>query len=169
MFWYIRQYVSTCNLCLQIKPIQYTLLVLEIQWNTLSIDFIVELPKLSRHDVVMTVVDSVLKKVYFILTYTTVTVEGAVRLFLHYIQKLHGLPRQVVSDQSLQSVILFIQKLYRLLGIRLASSTAWHPQCCCLVMKTYRPLEVSIQEELNRVPCWIFVLRALNRKRFPRI
>jgi len=29
-------------------------------------------------------------------------------------------------------------------------------RCCCLVMKAYRPLEMSIQEELNRVLCWIY-------------
>jgi len=43
----------------------------------LSVDFIVELPLFSRHDAVMTVVDSVSKQVHFIPTHTTVTVEGA--------------------------------------------------------------------------------------------
>ena len=51
----------------------------------MSIDFVVELPKSSRHDTVMTVVDLVLKRVHFILIYTTVTAEGAARLFLYYI------------------------------------------------------------------------------------
>jgi len=67
----------------------------------LSIDFVVELPKSSRHDIVMTVVDLVLKRVHFILIYTTVTAEGAARLFLYYIWKLHRLSRQVVLDRGL--------------------------------------------------------------------
>ena len=45
-------------------------------------DFVVELLS-SRHDVVMTVVDSVLKRVHFISIYTIVTVKGAARLFLY--------------------------------------------------------------------------------------
>jgi len=53
------------------------------QWDTLSVDFVVELPLSSRYNTVMTVVDSVSKRAHFILTYTTVTVEGVARLFLH--------------------------------------------------------------------------------------
>jgi len=76
----------------------------------------------------MTVVDAISKRVYFIPMHTTVTAEGAARLFLHYIWKLHGLPKHVVSDHGPQFVALFTKELYRLLGIRISSSTAWHPQ-----------------------------------------
>jgi len=76
----------------------------------------------------MTVVDSVSKRVHFIPTHTTVTAEGAARLFLHHIWKLHGLPKRVVSDHGPQFIASFTKELYRLLGIRLSSFTAWHPQ-----------------------------------------
>jgi len=76
----------------------------------------------------MTVVDSVSKRVHFIPTHTTVTAEGAARLFLHHVWKLHGLPKRVVSDRGPQFVASFTKELYRLLGVRLSSSTAWHPQ-----------------------------------------
>jgi len=76
----------------------------------------------------MTVVDAVSKRVHFIPTHTTVTAEGAAQLFLHYVWKLHSLPQRVVSDRRPQFVALFTKELYRLLGIRLSSSTAWHPQ-----------------------------------------
>jgi len=66
--------------------------------DTLSVDFMVELPESSRHDAVMTVVDSVSKRVHFVPMHTTVTVEGAARLFLHHIWKLHSLLKHVVSD-----------------------------------------------------------------------
>jgi len=89
---------------------------------------VVELPESSRHDTVMTVVDSVSKRVHFVPTHTTVTAEGAARLFLHYVWKLHSLPKRVVSDCRPQFIASFTKELYRLLGIRLSSSTAWHPQ-----------------------------------------
>jgi len=92
------------------------------------VDFVVELPLSSGHDAVMTVVDSVSKQAHFIPTHTTVTAEGAARLFLHQVWKLHGLPTCVVSDRGPQFVARFTRELYRLLGIKLASSTAWHPQ-----------------------------------------
>jgi len=76
----------------------------------------------------MTVVDSVSKRVHFVPTHTMVTAEGAARLFLHHVWKLHGLPKRVVSDRGPQFVASFTKELYRLLGVRLSSSTAWHPQ-----------------------------------------
>jgi len=61
-------------------------------------DFIVELLLSSRHNTVMTVVDSVSKRAHFIPTHTTVTAEGAVKLFLHQVWKLHSLPKCIISD-----------------------------------------------------------------------
>jgi len=58
----------------------------------------------------------------------TVTAEGAARLFLHQVWKLHSLPTCIVSDRGPQFVACFTRELYRLLGIKLVSSTAWHPQ-----------------------------------------
>jgi len=132
---YIGQYVSTCDLCLWTKPWRYSpvgklqpLSVPDAWWDTLSVDFVVELSESSGHDAVMTVVDAVSKRVYFIPTHTTVTVEGAARLFLYYVWKLHGLPKCVVSNCGPQFIALFTKELYRLLGIQISSSTAWHPQ-----------------------------------------
>jgi len=94
----------------------------------LSVDFVVELPFSSGHNAVMTVVDSVSKRVHFIPMHMTVTVEGVARLFLHQVWKLHSLPKCVISDRGPQFIACFTKELYCLLGIKLASSTAWHPQ-----------------------------------------
>ena len=64
----------------------------------LSVNFVVELLEFSGHNTVMTVVDSVSKRVHFIPTHTMVTAEGAAKLFLHHVWKLHGLPKRIVSD-----------------------------------------------------------------------
>jgi len=102
---YIGQYVSTYDLCLRTKLIRQALVgelhplqIPDSRWDTLSMDFVVELPLSSGHDAVMTVVDSVLKRAHFIPTHTTVTAEGAAWLFLYQVWKLHGLPKCIVSD-----------------------------------------------------------------------
>jgi len=132
---YIRQYVSTCDLCLRTKLIRqapvgelHPLQIPDSQWDMLSVDFVVELPLSSGHNAVMTVVDSVSKRAYFIPMHMTVTVEGAARLFLHQVWKLHGLLKCIISDCGPQFIAHFTKELYRLLGIKLVSSTAWHPQ-----------------------------------------
>jgi len=92
------------------------------------VDFVVELPLFSEHDTVMTVVDSVSKRAHFIPMHMIVIAEGAARLFLHQVWKLHGLPKCVISDYGPQFIACFTKELYYLLGIKLVSSTAWHPQ-----------------------------------------
>jgi len=91
-------------------------------------NFIMELSLSSGYDAVMTVVDSVLKWAHFIPIHTMVTAEGAARLFLHQVWKLHGLLKCVILDHGPQFVACFTKELYCLLGIKLASSIAWHPQ-----------------------------------------
>jgi len=112
------------------------------------VDFVVELPLSSGHNAVMTVVDSVSKQAHFIPTHMTVTTEGAARLFLHQVWKLHGLPTCIVSDRGPQFVARFTRELYHLLGIKLASSTAWHPQ-------TNGQME-RVNQELDQY-LWLFV------------
>ena len=96
----------------------------------------------------MTVVDSVSKRAHFIPMHTTVTAEGAARLFLHQVWKLHGLLKCIISDCGPQFIACFTQELYRLLGIKLASFIAWHPQ-------TDRQTE-HVNQELDQY-LWLFV------------
>ena len=89
-----------------------------------------------------------MKRAHFIPTHTTVTAEGAARLFLHQVWKLHGLPKCVISDRGPQFVAHFTRELYRLLGIKLVSSTTWHPQ-------TDGQME-RVNQELDQY-LWLFV------------
>ena len=97
-------------------------------WDIVSVDFISELPDAHGYDAIMNVVDFATKQVHFVATHTVVLAEGAVRLFLNHIWKLHGLPHAVVSDRGPQFVADFMHELYRILGIKVAASTAYHPQ-----------------------------------------
>jgi len=153
---YIGQYVSTYDLCLRTKPIKqalvgelHSLQVLDLRWDTLSVDFVMELPLSSGHDAVMTVVDSVSKRAHFIPTHTTVTAEGTAWLFLHQVWKFHGLLKYVVSDRGPQFVTRFTRELYRLLGIKLASSIAWHPQTDGQTERVNQELDQYLQLFVN--------------------
>ena len=58
----------------------------------------------------------------------TITTLGAAPLFLAHVWKLHGLPKQVVSNQGPQLIAELTRELYCLLGIKLAPTTAYHLQ-----------------------------------------
>jgi hypothetical protein len=97
-------------------------------WEVISVDFIVELPESHGYDTIMCVVDSLTKHVYFILTHTTINTKGTALLFLKGVWKHHGTPRVVISDRGPQFIAGFTHELYKLLGIKLALLTAYHPQ-----------------------------------------
>ena len=132
---YIGIYVKSCELCNRTKvqhkrpsgelhPSQTP----EERWDVVSVDFVVELPDSHGYDAIMNVVDSLGKRAHFIPTHTTITAEGSARLYLREVWKHHGTPRTVLSDRGPQFVADFTRELYRLLGIELATSTAYHPQ-----------------------------------------
>jgi hypothetical protein len=132
---YIGEYCKTCDLCLRTKaqkrPPMGELKPLPIpegRWDVASVDFIVELPESQGHDTIMVVVDSVRKQAHFIETHTKVTALGAAWLYLQDVWKLHGLPWTMISGCGPQFVAQFTRELYHLLGIKLAASTAYHPQ-----------------------------------------
>jgi hypothetical protein len=100
----------------------------EFRWDTISVDFIIELPEPHGYDAIMNVMDSVSKVSHFIPTHTTITALGAACLFLVHGWKLHGLPKQVISDRGPQFVAELTRELYHMLGIKLAATTAYHPQ-----------------------------------------
>jgi transposase InsO family protein len=100
----------------------------EAPWDTISIDFIVELPESHGYDAIMCIVDSLTKRAHFIPMHTTINAEGTALLLLKEVWKHHGTPWVVVSDRGPQFVAAFTRELYKLLGIKLAMSTAYHPQ-----------------------------------------
>src|ERR1700759_708833 len=132
---FVQRYVEACDLCLRTKPSRHApfgvLRPTETPhqpWEAISVDFIVELPQSNGYDAILTVVDSLTKRVHFIPTFTTVDTSGLANLYLQHVWKLHGLPDKIVSDRGPQFVLRFTKELSRLLGIRLATSTAYHPQ-----------------------------------------
>jgi hypothetical protein len=76
----------------------------------------------------MNVINSVTKRMHFIPTHTTITAEGAACLYLREVWKHHGTPQVVLSDRGSQFTAGFTRELYKLLGIELATSMAYHPQ-----------------------------------------
>jgi hypothetical protein len=132
---YIGTYCRTCDMCLRTKkdrraPVGHLqpLAIPQYPWQIVSVDFITELPEANGYDAVMVAVDTLGKRAHFMETHTTITASGAARLYLNHIWKLHGLPEGMISDRGPQFVAEFMRELYRLLGIRMASSTAYHPQ-----------------------------------------
>ena len=59
---------------------------------------------------------------------TTLSTARTAQLYLQPFWKHHGLPKKVVSDRGPQFIAEFMKELYWLLRIKLAATTAYHPQ-----------------------------------------
>jgi hypothetical protein len=132
---YIGLYIKTCDLCNRMelqhwRPSRepHPTRTPEEWWDVISVNSIVKLPDSHGYDVIMNVVDSVSKQVHCIPTHTTISAEGAAQLSYREVWKHHGLPRAVLSDWGPQFIAKFTCNLYCMLGIKLATSTDYHPQ-----------------------------------------
>jgi hypothetical protein len=132
---YVASYVKGCDRCNRTKTFPAKLAgrlvpnpVPQDIWQIITVDLIEGLPESQGFDSIMVVVDRLSKMMHAIPTNKTVTSEGVARHFRDHVWKLHGLPEQVISDRGTQFVSGFMKELYTLLGIKMAPSTAYHPQ-----------------------------------------
>jgi len=80
------------------------------------------------NDSILIVVDRLTEMVHFVPTTERTTAEELTRLFRDNIWQLHGLPKSIISDRSLQFAAGLIRKLDGLLGILTKLLTAFHSQ-----------------------------------------
>ena len=97
-------------------------------WEDLALDFIVELPNSKGYSTILLVVDRLTKYAHFGALPANYTVTKVVELFCGMVIKLHGLPRTIVSDRDRIFTSQFWKKLFEMMGTRLKTSSAYHPQ-----------------------------------------
>src|SRR5882724_3431701 len=132
---YIVEYAKGCDLCNCTKnylasPARKLMpnCIPDHHWQIISVDLITELPWSHSYDTIMVVVDHLSKHTHAILMMSDVMVSGVAQLFRDHIWKLHGLLEEVISNQGTQFGSNLMHSLSQLLKIRLAASTAYHPQ-----------------------------------------
>ncbi|MBW0560255.1 hypothetical protein O181_099970 [Austropuccinia psidii MF-1] len=131
----IKDYVSSCQQCSRNKNIHHKkfglLKPLQIPsgpWNSLSMDFITQLPLSSNFDSILVVVDRFSKMAIFIPTYSTITALDLAQIFINHVFSKHGLPISIVSDRGSLFVSSFWTQLCQQLKISRDLSTAFHPE-----------------------------------------
>ncbi|GJJ71552.1 hypothetical protein EMPS_03902 [Entomortierella parvispora] len=73
-------------------------------------------------------VDKLTKLAHFVPSTTSATAIDVAHQFFDNIFKLHGLPTSIISDRDTRFTSRFWQELHKLLDVKLALSTAYHPQ-----------------------------------------
>ena len=124
----IEAYVKTCLVCQQDKEEQQLpagllepLPVAEIPQDSVTMDFIVALPKSQGFGSIMVVVDKF--SATFIPCPPDVKVDEAARLFFKNVMKLWGMPKSIINDQDPHLIGKFQREFFKLVGTDLNFST----------------------------------------------
>ncbi|KAK2882762.1 hypothetical protein Q8A73_021695 [Channa argus] len=111
-FWWpsmardVREFVSACPVCAQTKTscrppfgLLHRLPIPRHPWSHISVDFVTSLPPSQGNTVILTVVDRFSKMAHFIPLPALPTAKETAEVLVRNIFRIHGLPRDVVSDR----------------------------------------------------------------------
>ena len=135
----VQSFCETCHTCKTSKPSNqkpYGLLnplsVPSYPWESIGMDFVGQLPESGNRDGMfdsITVVICLLTSmVHLIPSRTNYNASQLAELIFEHIYKLHGLPRNIISDRDVLFTSTFWKQLHRLIGTKLRLSSAYHPQ-----------------------------------------
>ena len=129
----VDNFVSRCRVFQHAKGIiqntrLYTPLPIPTRpWDSVSMDFILGLPRTKRgHDSIFFVFDRFTKMAHFIPCYKTSDATHIANLFFDEVVKLHGLPRIIISERDVKFTGKFWRNVWKKLGTRLNFHLAYH-------------------------------------------
>lgn len=111
-------------------------------WDKISCDLITSLPETkSGYTAIYVVVDTLTKMVHFIPTTSDVNTEQLARLFVREVWRLHGLPKEIISDRDPRFTGNFARAVCKIIGTKQSMSTAYHPESDGQTERVNRVLE----------------------------
>ncbi len=110
----IMKYVQECITCQKNKSEQnYSASLLQQlpitnkKWESISMDFIIGLPKVQERDSILVVVDRITKYAHFFPISIHYKAPQIAELFFKEVFRLHGSPRNIISDRDRKFLSLF--------------------------------------------------------------
>lgn len=131
----IIRYCRTCDVCQKTKSPNFTKFGMLIPnpipsrpYQSISMDFIVNLPWSDGFNAIYVVVDRLTKHASFIPTTTGLNSEGFALLFVKFIVCRFGLPESIVTDRDPRWTTDFWLSIAKALQTKMSLSSSHHPQ-----------------------------------------
>jgi hypothetical protein len=153
----VQAFVASCDSCQRnkssnrkpyglLRPLQ----IPEDTWHSVSFDLITSLPQTaSGATAIVVFVDRLSKMVHLAPCKDETGAEGLADIFLNTVFKLHGLPRELVSDRDPRFTSKLWQSLLKRLGVTQAMSSAYHPQTDGNTERVNRVLEDMLRHFID--------------------
>ena len=121
-----------------LKPLDIT----QWKWDSISMDFVMHLPRSVRgHDSIWVIMDRLTKCAHFLPINQKMSLDKLAELYVKEIVRLHGVPASIVSDRDSRFTSRFWQSLQNALGTQLRISSAYHPRTDGRSERTIQSLE----------------------------
>ncbi|KAI2646936.1 Retrotransposon-like protein 1 [Labeo rohita] len=140
-FWWrmlrrdVQEYVQACNICARSKspnaPSTGELQPLPVPkrpWTHISLDFVSGLPDSQGKNTILTIVDRFSKAVHLVALSGLPSAKTTAELILEHVVRLHGFPKDIISDRGPQFTAKFWQAFCHLVGTTSSLSSGFHPQ-----------------------------------------
>lgn len=131
----IKTFIAQCKICQQAKldrskylGLLQPLPVPDQAWQIVSLDFVEGLPRSSKADTILVVVDTFSKYAHFLPLLHPFLALKVAQIYLDSVYKLHGLSLSIISDRDRDFTSHLWQELFRLTGTTLKMSSSYHPQ-----------------------------------------
>ena len=128
----------------------HSLPIPDIPWESISTDLIISLPLTTTgFDAILVWVDRLTKMVHLCPALTSFGAEQWARAFVDNVVRLHGIPKSIVSDRDSRFTGHFWTAVCKLLDIKQAMSTSFHPQTDGQTERANRTLEDMLRHYIN--------------------
>lgn len=148
----VQNYVRNCQVChrnkydLAASPgLLQPLPVPKGVWESISMDFIEGLPPSAGKHCILVVVDRLSKNAHFLALSHPYTAIEVAQAYLDSVFKLHGMPQDITSDRDPTFLSEVWRELFRVHGVDLRFSTAYHPQTDGQTEVTNKTLETYLR------------------------
>jgi len=152
-------FVQQCGVCQQAKHththpagLLQPLPIPEGVWRDISLDFVEGLPKVDGYSVILVVVDRFTKYAHFMALKHPYTALSVAKVLYDQVIKLHGMPQSMISDRDKVFTSTVWTELFKMEGVQLKYSTAYHPQTDDQTERVNQCLEMYLRCAVSQSP-----------------
>ena len=153
---FVKDFCKSCTTCMRSKSQRHKpygflkqLPIPEFPWNSISMDFIEQLPESRGFTAILVIVDRLTKQSIFIPTYDTINSLQLAELFVLHVFSKHGVPGHVTSDRGSEFVSHFFKSLGKALDMKLHFTSGYHPEGDGQTERTNQTLEQYLRVYCN--------------------